>query len=411
VAGFHTATDGKSAYLETKRVQNSWKSDQQSRPAQPPTCPECGSSRTWKDGLRRTRAGFIQRWLCRDCSYRFSEPTLNNKRTNPHITKRQVCAYDEEAKNLVKVETRTETGQREATTDVKSLLFNFAWWLTREGYKESTIERRVRILRTLASRGADLNNPESVKDLIAMQKNWASACKEIAVTAYTSFLVSLGKTWNPPFYKRVEKLPFIPMESEIDNLIAGCGGQISTFLQLLKETAMRSGEAYQLRWKDVDLERGVITVTPEKGSRPRIFKISNKLQTMISRLDHNRDGPFGYGDLNNLRATFERQRKALAFKLGNFRLKEICFKTLRHWKATMLYHQTKDVLYVMRFLGHRNIKNTLVYIQLEEALFQQEAEEYVCKVAETVDEAKPLIEAGFEYVCEVDHAKLFKRRK
>ena len=54
----------------------------------------------------------------------------------------------------------------------------------------------------------------------------------------------------------------------------------------------------------------------------------------------------------------------------------------------MLYHQTKDVLYVMRFLRHRSIKNTLVYIQLEEALFQHEAEDYICKIADTVDEAK-----------------------
>ena len=33
----------------------------------------------------------------------------------------------------------------------------------------------------------------------------------------------------------------------------------------------------------------------------------------------------------------------------------------------MLYHQTKDILHVMRFLGHRSIKNTLVYIDLETA--------------------------------------------
>jgi hypothetical protein len=44
-------------------------------------------------------------------------------------------------------------------------------------------------------------------------------------------------------------------------------------------------------------------------------------------------------------------------------------------------------------------------------LFQHEAKEYTCKVVETVDETKTLIETGFEYVCEINHAKLFKRRK
>jgi hypothetical protein len=35
------------------------------------------------------------------------------------------------------------------------------------------------------------------------------------------------------------KFPFIPKEEEIDALIAGSGKKTSTFLQLLKETAMR----------------------------------------------------------------------------------------------------------------------------------------------------------------------------
>ncbi|MFQ6077088.1 MAG: hypothetical protein ACE5Z5_13325, partial [Candidatus Bathyarchaeia archaeon] len=38
-------------------------------------CPECSSRRVWKDGLRYTRHGQIQRFLCRDCGFRFSEST------------------------------------------------------------------------------------------------------------------------------------------------------------------------------------------------------------------------------------------------------------------------------------------------------------------------------------------------
>ena len=36
-------------------------------------CPECGSAKVWKDGLRYTSRGAIQRYLCRSCGYRFSE--------------------------------------------------------------------------------------------------------------------------------------------------------------------------------------------------------------------------------------------------------------------------------------------------------------------------------------------------
>ena len=120
-----------------------------------------------------------------------------------------------------------------------------------------------------------------------------------------------------------------------------------------------------------------------------------------------------FGDItyNTLRTGFGHQRKKIARKLNNPRLKEIHFHTLRHWKATMLYHQTKDILYVMDFLGHKNIKNTLRYVQLEESLYQRENEDFICKVASTIEEAKTLIESGFQFICDFNGAKLFKRRK
>lgn len=61
---------------------------------------------------------------------------------------------------------------------------------------------------------------------------------------------------------------------------------------------------------------------------------------------------------------FYDQRKKIAEKLQNPRILKISFHTLRHWKATMEYYKTKDILHVMRLLGHKNIKNTLIYTQL-----------------------------------------------
>lgn len=73
----------------------------------------------------------------------------------------------------------------------------------------------------------------------------------------------------------------------------------------------------------------------------------------------------------------------------------------------MEYHETKDILHVMRLLGHKNIKNTLIYTQLIE--FKEE--EFVCKIAKTFQEASQLIENGFEFICTFDDAKLFRKRK
>jgi hypothetical protein len=38
-------------------------------------------------------------------------------------------------------------------------------------------------------------------------------------------------------------------------------------------------------------------------------------------------------------------------------------------------------------------------------------DDYVCKAANTVQEARELIEVGFEYTCEIDYTKLFRERK
>ncbi len=65
----------------------------------------------------------------------------------------------------------------------------------------------------------------------------------------------------------------------------------------------------------------------------------------------------------------------------------------------------------MKFLGHRDVKNTLVYIDLEIACYARTGEDYNAKVATNMTEALRLIEAGFDFVCDMGDAKIFRKRK
>ncbi|MHA2053533.1 MAG: tyrosine-type recombinase/integrase, partial [Candidatus Hodarchaeales archaeon] len=65
------------------------------------------------------------------------------------------------------------------------------------------------------------------------------------------------------------------------------------------------------------------------------------------------------------------------------------------------------ILYVKEFLGHKNIQNTLVYTHL----VSFESDEWICKVASSIDEAVSFIETGFEYITEFDGKKIFRKRK
>jgi len=49
-----------------------------------------------------------------------------------------------------------------------------------------------------------------------------------------------------------------------------------------------------------------------------------------------------------------------------------------------------------------------VYTQL---VTYDNPEEFTCRVAETLEKAKELIEDGFEYVTDIEDKKLFRKRK
>jgi len=114
----------------------------------------------------------------------------------------------------------------------------------------------------------------------------------------------------------------------------------------------------------------IITLyAPEKGSNPRMWKVSAKLNNIQNALPKKTELVFGTPNTRVMRSVFCGMRKGVAERLQNPRLLRISFHTFRHWKATSLYHQTSDILLVKEFLGHAKIENTALYIQIEQAIF------------------------------------------
>jgi integrase/transposase-like protein len=396
-------------------------------------CPKCASKKLWRDGNTYSLLGDkIQRWLCRDCGLRFSDPkdlqtarklmkqvetvgtvdTKILKSKTDKVVDRRIKNSVEETKNLAAEQQDFEVLRGNEAGEFKQKIFEYTVWLRSNGRSEATIFGRGKLLKRLVKRGANLYDPESVKTTISKQ-TWGNGQKSNAVDAYSSFLTMVGGKWEAPVYKKIRKIPFIPKEVEIDQLIAGSSNRMATFLQLLKETGARCGEIWQLNWTDIDLESKVVNITPEKNSNPRVAHLSNKLIEMIQHL------PKTYGErvfslphmrIDNFAVNFQRQRKRTTNKIRNQRILQIHFHTFRYWKGTMLYHQTKDMYYVMQRLGHKSIANTLLYVQLEEALFQGE-DEYISKVARTEKEILALVEAGFEKVTDFQGAIIFRKRK
>jgi len=390
------------------------------RSKQSPACPECTSRKIWKDGLRYTPNGDVQRYLCRGCGYRFS-PKDNNALSKPFYMpsgKGSTCQVGathspRRVKNLVTVEPLKDglAGATKTRQEAKGKLAEFTWYMQKQNYSKETIRGYSNALRNLVNMSVDLFNPDNVKEALAKMQVGDSR-KHFIAAAYTLFLNINGLAWDPPNYRKSRKLPFIPTERELDDLIMGCGKKTAGFLQTLKETAMRKGEASKLKWADVDLERKTITLNDaEKNGNPRIFEISNKLVSMLASLPRKNEYIFGTPSKVTRGVVFYKERKTLAHRLGNPRLLRIALHTFRHWKATMLYHETKNPILVKEFLGHQNLDATLLYIQLDKSLFRNDSDDFEVKAVKDPEEIKGLIEVGFEYVCEKDGLLFFRKRR
>jgi integrase len=287
--------------------------------------------------------------------------------------------------------------------------------LSKKSLKPATVKRKVKTIRSLLKHGCDLADADNVVRFLNACE-WASGTKAIVIDSYRDYLSMLGLTEvKLPHIRREEKLPFIPLESELDALICNARTRMCAFLRVLKDTACRPIEAWVLKWIDIDSANRCVTITPAKYSHPRKLKISEQTLNLLSALPKENQYVFSLSgdkerfadELEHLAINFVKLRGRVANELKNPRLNQISLKTFRHWKATMEYVRTKDILHVKEMLGHCNIANTLKYIHLANAVSTMQ-DDYTCRVAKSIEECREFIESGFEYVTEFEGVKLFK---
>ena len=163
----------------------------------------------------------------------------------------------------------------------------------------------------------------------------------------------------------------------------------------------------------IDLEKGIIYPKTAKHGTPRALKLTRRTLNMLNTwtakksLEQN-DQLFGKWTTDNYGKSFRYYRNKTAKKLGDPLIKSIKLYHLRHYYATMLLKKTNNLVLVKQKLGHANINNTLLYAQIIDVL---QEDSFACEIAETTEQAKKLIENGYEYVTEMDEQKLFRKRK
>jgi integrase len=282
--------------------------------------------------------------------------------------------------------------------------------MKKNGYADTTIKATGKRLRHL-QKNCNLQDPEQVKGFIA-NKQSSNGHKQSLIEAYAILMKSINKEWKQPFYKRYDQLPKIPTTEKLNMLISHASTRMALILSMSKELGTRPIELTWLKIKDINLQNGTVNIISAKHCNARILKMKTRTLEMLREYIDNKnlkqnDRLFPISS-ERISDSYRHLRNRLAKKLQDPTLQQIRLYDFRHYYATMLYHKTKDLLYVKARLGHKDLRTTLRYTQLLETL---ENDEYHCKTATNIKEATNLIENGFQYVAEKDGTMLFKKRK
>jgi integrase len=282
-------------------------------------------------------------------------------------------------------------------------------WANRTLKYVKTFGNRLRRI----SRETDLFDPLATERYVLSQ-NWSNTYKNHILDAYEKFTKANQIEWSRTKRLREEEYPVkVPTEERINLIISSCTKTYALIYRISKY-GLRPDEIGKITLRDLDLDRGELTVRTSKMGAGRTLKLKQDLVDLLRehiarRGIKNIDGRL-FASSKKIKRKWLDFRQSAFEKFGDPELLKIRLYDLRHWFATTTYIKTRDIFYVKTVMGHRSIDNTLKYIHLANSLVNY-SEDYTCKTAKTIDEATKLIESGFDYVTEMDGIKLFRKRK
>ena len=133
------------------------------------------------------------------------------------------------------------------------------------------------------------------------------------------------------------------------------------------ETGLRRGEQFRLRWDQVDLANGVLTLPLPKGGKTRHVPLSEEAKTILRSFDSFLRSAWVFPGLKDVTQPMDSRaflRRSFEPGLRQAGIVGVCWHSLRHTAASRRVMAGVDLVSVKEILGHRDIQTTLRYAHL-----------------------------------------------
>ena len=174
--------------------------------------------------------------------------------------------------------------------------------------------------------------------------------------------------------KRPERLPVILTKREVRKILSMVRVvDYKVCFELMYSCGLRIGEAVKITPADIDGDRKILHVKNGKGRKDRAVPIPDNIYEKLRQywlIHKNRDLLFptrGSSDRESCEISIKRRVLQVAFKKAlqeSGVIRKATPHTLRHSYATHLLEAGVNIRVIQKFLGHRSLRATIVYIHL-----------------------------------------------
>jgi site-specific recombinase XerD len=257
--------------------------------------------------------------------------------------------------------------------------------LQRRNYAETTINSYLRTVEEFSrrfNRSPDRLGPRHIREYQAelfQKRKFSPNTVAQRLSALRFFYTkTLKKVWSieeTPYPKKTLHMPTILSQEEVAQLIDAARPPFHrTLLMALYATGLRRAELARLKVSDVDSKRMVIHVRGGKGRKDRDVMLSPKLLEALR--EHWRGlqrkpsawlfpgNRWHTGDTPIDTKVVWNACKEAAQRAGL--QKDVHPHTLRHCFATHLLEAGADLRTIQILLGHRDLKETTIYLHLSQ---------------------------------------------